>query len=148
MKSPRRALLAALPGLLAAPALLAQPAGPPHAWVLGSWTGGLFPPVDTEGAACFAQPSVIFLRDSVMRVASLDFAYRQRLMETVAATADGALEFRFVPVPQARGIPEIGFGCGADPDRLLVRRIGPDEIAFPGCVEFPATLRRCRTPAG
>jgi hypothetical protein len=142
----RRALLT---GLLAAPALaLAQtrPA-PPHAWVFGSWTGGLFPPLDTEGPACFAQPIVIFLRDSVMRIASLDIAYRQRAIETVGVTANG-LDFRFVPVPggaaAVRSIPEIGFGCGDDPNLLRVERRGPDEIAFPGCIEFPSVLRRCK----
>ena len=142
----RRTLI--LAPLLAAPAIAAaQPRpGPPHDWLFGAWTGGLFPPVDTEGAACFGQPVLVVLRDAVMRVSSLDFAYRQRLIETVAATPDG-VEIRLVAVPpQARALPEIGFGCASDPDLLRVSRRGADEIALPGCIEFPALMRRCRTP--
>jgi hypothetical protein len=121
---------------------------PPHAWVFGSWTGGIFLPTDTEGPRCLGQPTVIFTRDIVMRAAAFDVAYRQRLIETVAAEPD-ALEFRFTPAqPQntpfgPRLPPDIGFSCTGGPNVLRVERRGPDEIVFPDCAEFPSPLKRC-----
>ncbi|MFT8242956.1 hypothetical protein [Roseomonas sp. BN140053] len=127
------------------------PGGPPHAFLMGSWTGGIFSAADNEGAACFAQPTVIFTRDVIMRVSSLDVAYRQRFIETAAPAPNGGVEFRLAP-PQAsvpsvggRMPPDVGFGC-ADPSLLRVERRGENEIAFPDCAEFPAPLRRCVTP--
>jgi hypothetical protein len=146
----RRRSLLATAGLLATPRIAAsQGAGPPHAWLFGTWLGGVFPPGDTRGWECFGNAVIIVTRDVVMRATSLDIAYRQRFIETAAASPDG-LEIRFAPaqpVPSAFGMrmPEdAGFGCGGNPDVLIVRRLSEDEIALPGCVEFPATLRRCR----
>jgi len=143
----RRSLIPAGLGLLASPAIAQAPAAPrqvpPHEWMFGTWTGGIFPAVETEGAGCFGNASLIVLRDVILRVSSLDIAFRQRAIETVAPTADG-LEFRLVPVP-GRPLAEFGFGCDGNPDLLRVIRRGPDEIALPGCSEFPSTLRRCRT---
>src|SRR5512139_643847 len=97
-------------GLLVVAAVLAlggsgsaQQGQPPHAWVFGSWTGGIFPPTDTQGPRCTGQPTVIFTRDVVMRSSVFDIAYRQRLIETVAAEPD-RLEFRLVQV-QAQNTP-------------------------------------------
>jgi hypothetical protein len=129
------------------PAAQAQPRqGPPHEWLFGTWTGGIFPALDTQGPGCFGNPVVIFTRDVVMRMASLDVAYRQRLIETVAVTPDG-VEFRFLPLqgPGGRLPPESGFGCDGNPNLLRVTRRGDDEIAFTNCIEFPSVLRRCRT---
>ena len=145
-------LLAAPAALLAAPAVARAQTrqGPPHEWIFGAWTGGVFPPLDTEGPGCFGAAIVIFTRDIVMRATSLEIPYRQRLIETVAQTPDG-LEFRLIPLPVPGGplaaarIPEAGFGCDGNPNLLRVVRRGADEIAFPGCIEFPAVLRRCRT---
>lgn len=123
--------------------------GPPHEWVFGAWTGGIFPVSEVDPAACFGTPVVIFTRDLVMRAAILDVAYHQRSIETAAVLPDGGLEFRFVPAAQtARTLggrlpPDIGFGCGGSPDLLRVRRIGPNEIAFPDCDDFPSPLKRC-----
>lgn len=140
----RRSLLPAAFGLLAAPAIAQTPRpGPPHEWMFGSWTGGVFPAIDTEGPGCFGNVSVIVTRDVVMRVSSLDVSFRQRAIETVALIPDG-LEFRFVPLP-GRPFPEIGFGCEGNPNLLRIHRIGPDEVSMPGCVEFPSNLRRCKT---
>ena len=76
---------------------------PPHEWVFGAWTGGIFPIGEVDPAACFGSPTVIFTRDVVMRVAVLDAAYHQRAIETAATLPDGGLEFRFLPVaPAAR----------------------------------------------
>ena len=129
-----------------------QPSPPaaaaPHDFLMGAWTGGLFPAADNQGAACFGQPTVVFTRDVVIRVSLLDVAYRQRLVETAQATPDG-VEFRLVPaqasVPAVGGRlpPDVGFGCGDDPNALRVVRTGPDEITFPNCAEFPSPLRRC-----
>lgn len=138
----RRSLLLAAPAL-ASPGLLRAQSGPPHEWLFGSWTGGIFPAVETQGPGCFGNAVVIFTRDVVMRMAHLDVAYRQRLIETVAPSADG-VEIRLVPMA-GRALPESGFGCGGNPDLLRVSRLGPDEIEFPNCVEFPSLLRRCRT---
>src|SRR4051794_26884567 len=128
-----------------------QRQGPPHEWVFGSWTGGIFPAGDAGTPACFGGPTVIFTRDIVMRVSVLDTAYRERTIETVAQTPNG-LEFRFPPPAPvvgpmgARQAPDAGFGCDGGPNVLRVERKGPDEIAFPGCAEFPSTLKRCTTP--
>jgi len=122
----------------------------PHAWLFGSWTGGLYPPVDTEGPACFAQPTLVFTRDVIMRVSLLDVTYRQRLLETVSGGPD-AVEFRLAPaaasVPALGGRlpPDSAFGC-ENPNNLRVERRGPDEIVLPNCAEFPGPLRRCTTP--
>lgn len=129
----------------------AQPRqGPPHEWTFGSWTGGIFPPGETEGAACLGSPTVIFTRDIVMRASVVDTAYRERTIETVAQTPKG-LEFRFTAAPPVlgpmgpRAAPDAGFGCPGGPNVLSVERKGPDELAFPGCSEFPSTLKRCTT---
>lgn len=121
---------------------------PPHAWVFGSWTGGIFPPTETQGPRCTAQPSVIFTRDVILRAPTLDVPYRQRLIETVTA-GPNALEFRFVPAP-AQNTPlgprvpsDVGFGCQGGANILRVERRGADEIVFPDCSEFPSPLRRC-----
>ncbi len=150
----RRTLLRGLVGIGGFAALgwgeaLAQRPAPPHDWVLGAWTGGQFPAIDTEGGACFGSPTVIFTRDVVLRATALDTAFRQRLIETVAAVPNG-LEFRFAPIGRAMGAmagripPDFGFGCG-NPDVLRVERRGPDEIVFPDCSEFPSPLKRCTT---
>ena len=121
---------------------------PPHAWVFGSWTGGLFPAGETSGPRCTGQPSVIFTRDVVLRASVFDVPYRQRLIETVTA-GENVLEFRFVATPAqsgplGRGLPsDVGFGCPAGPNALRVERRGENEIVFPDCAEFPSPLRRC-----
>lgn len=150
----RRFFLPGLTGLLATPAVLTTPGvfapalaqprqGPPHEWMFGSWTGGIFPAVDTEGPGCFGNVALVVMRDLIMRVSSLDYAYRQRAIESVALTPDG-LEFRLIPIA-GRPMPEIGFGCDGNPNLLRVTRRGPDEVMLPGCVEFPGALRRCKT---
>lgn len=124
--------------------------GPPHEWTFGPWTGGIFPAGETEGAACLGSPTVIFTRDIVMRVSVVDTAYRERTIETVAQTPNG-LEFRFIAAPPVlgpmgpRAAPDAGFGCPGGPNVLRVERKGPDELAFPGCTEFPSSLKRCTT---
>jgi hypothetical protein len=141
----RRSLLPLVSGLLAAPALsFAQTRqGPPHEWMFGGWTGGIFPATETDGPACFGNVSVIVTRDIVMRVSSLDVAFRQRAIETVALVPDG-LEFRFVPIPGRNAVPESGFGCGDNPNILRVRRVSDDEVIFVECREFPSSLKRCK----
>jgi hypothetical protein len=125
----------------------AQAQAAPHAWLFGSWTGGIFPATETEGAACAAQPTVIFTRDVIMRVSVLDVAYRQRLIETVAGGPE-SVEFRLAPAAASiaplggRLPPDSAFGC-ANPNNLRVERRGPNEIFFPDCAEFPSPLKRC-----
>jgi len=143
-----RCLILAVP--LLATGAAAQQSQAPHEWLFGSWTGGIFPPTDTEGPRCTAQPTVIFTRDLVLRTGILDPLYRQRVIETVAARQGGA-SFRFQPAgpPGAagRGLPpDVGFGCPGGPDVLEVQQTGPDEITFPSCREMPSPLRRCGSP--
>lgn len=143
---------------LLAGALLAIPAPrgmaqalPPHAWLFGSWTGGLFPVPDNGLPArlCLAQPTVIFTRDLVLRTSLTDPTYSQREVET-ARTGPGGTEFRFAPAgPGTGGLlglgaapPPAGFGC-EDPNVLHVQRKSDNEITFPGCVDFPYPLVRC-----
>jgi hypothetical protein len=149
--------IACLMMALAATALHAVPARaqanlPPHAWLFGAWTGGLFPPPSTLSAReCLGMPVVIFTKDLVMRAVITDQFYTQRLVETARVTADG-VEFRFTrPAPAASTGPfalsqgasnDVGFGC-ISPDILHVQRRGENEITFPDCTDFPYPLVRC-----
>jgi hypothetical protein len=125
---------------------------PPHSWLFGAWTGGIFPPPSTLSAQeCLAMPVVIFTRDIVMRAVITDQLYTQRLVETARVTAEG-VEFRLAGPPAAvpagpfslspGGIDEVGFGC-ISPDILRVQRHTENEISFPGCTDFPYPLVRC-----
>src|ERR1700722_8518306 len=79
------------------PARAPPPAGPPHAWLFGTWIGGMFPPPVTLNAQeCLAQPMVIFTRDIVMRAVLTSPAYLQRQIDTARATATG-FEIRLLP---------------------------------------------------
>jgi hypothetical protein len=139
---------------LRSPALAQQANAPPvapHAWLYGAWTGGLFPaPLGLTAQICLAQPVVIFTRDVVLRGSIIEETYAQRLIETVRTDAVG-LEFRFTSdhAPQTTSLlglsappTAVGFGCPG-PDTLNVQRRGENEIAFPGCADFPYPLIRC-----
>lgn len=138
------ALALAIPGAVAQQQ---QQAAAPHEWLFGSWTGGVFPPLDVETARCLGQPTVIFTRDVVMRASPVDFGYRQRLIETVAAR-ETSVEFRLTPIPAPGGrVPaDLAFGCPGGPNELVVERRGPNEVVFTNCTEFPFPLRRCGAP--
>ena len=147
----RRAVLLSLALLLAAPAPSAFSQGqPPHAWLFGTWTGGLFPPPSSMSTqACFSQPTVIFTRDLVMRATLTDQTLVQRVIESARAVTGGS-EFRFAAMtamtnPRMLGGSEaqmMGFGCPTAND-LVVQKRGDNEIAFPGCADFPYPLVRC-----
>jgi hypothetical protein len=123
----RFAILLAAILMLAPGAPRAQTAAPapPHAWLFGAWTGGIFPaPSAMTAQQCLAQPTVIFTRDLVMR-------------------------FEAAPIPPANanllGLTPpttVGFGCSS-PDELHVVRKGENEITFPDCSDFPYPLVRC-----
>jgi len=146
-------VLSCLAGLgVASPAAAAG--APPHAWLFGSWTGGLFPVSGAMAAqACLTQPVVIFTRDIVLRATLTDPLYTQREEETARAT-EGGTEFHFVtsrPMVAAGGgdllglsapRPATGFGC-ENADVLHVSRLRDNEISFPGCADFPYPLVRC-----
>ncbi len=152
-----RTMLVATAGLLLGAVLLGTPAAPaaaqaapPHAWLFGIWSGGLFPaPENLPTRACLGQPVVIFTRDVVLRATLTDVTYIQRVIET-ARTNPGSTEFRFTPVaPSGGGLLEgggaplaVGFGC-SDPNALHVQRKSDNEISFPGCTDFPYPLVRC-----
>ena len=148
----RRTTLALLAALVAAPAAdpaFAQGAQPPHAWLFGTWTGGIFPvPSNLPAQACFSQPVVIFTRDLVMRATLVEQTLTQREIQTARAVP-GGIEFRLsgtavAPGALVGGARGGGFGC-ASPDLLTVRRQGENEISFPGCADFPNPLVRCQT---
>ena len=152
-------IMACLATPLLAPKVGAQPQSAqnaasevPHAWLFGSWTGGLFPvPTGMTAQMCLAQPVVIFTRDLVLRATLIDQIYHQRGVETVRA-APGSTDFRFAPSFEpgpAGGLfgnappqPALGFGC-ADPNSLHVVRRSDNEIVFEGCADFPEPLIRC-----
>jgi hypothetical protein len=123
----------------------------PHAWLFGTWTGGLFPaPSQPTAQTCLAQPVVIFTRDVVLRASLTDVTFIQREIET-ARTSGEITEFHFLPARQTPGAdllgagapePARGFGC-ASPNALTVRHLSDNEISFPGCVDFPNPLVRC-----
>ena len=115
-----------------------QVSGPPHAWLFGTWTGGLFPVLDGMTAQdCSTQPTVVFSKDDVSHATLLGTTMARRAVETVRTTPAGA-EFRFTPVPD----PAAGFGC-ENPDELHVARTSANVISFPRCSAFPYPLERC-----
>lgn len=122
---------------------------PPHAWLFGTWTGGIFPaPTGISNQACLSQPVVIFSRDLVLRATITEQVLIQREIETARTSANGA-EFRFAATGGRSGLlgsfaPTPGFGCEG-PDVLHVQRRGDNEIFFPGCADFPNPLVRCQT---
>jgi hypothetical protein len=149
-----RRLVACLICLAAVGNAQAQSAAPPHAWLFGAWTGGLFPaPPHPTAESCLAQPTVIFMRDVVLRATLTDVTYVQRVVAT-ARTRGGHADFTFAPVAppaagsgllgalQGVGTTPQGFGC-ASPDELHVERKSANEITFPGCADFPNPLVRC-----
>ena len=142
------ALFALAAPLLAIPVRAQQ--GPPHAFLFGAWTGGLFPaPAQLTALACLAHPTVIFTQDLVLRATLTDFAYIQRQVETVRGAGQG-VEFRLIGATQpaagagllGAAIPAPGFGCES-PDALHVQCHSENEISFPGCADFPNPLIRC-----
>ncbi|HEX3348769.1 MAG TPA: hypothetical protein VHS58_11775 [Acetobacteraceae bacterium] len=128
----------------------AAQAAPPHAWLFGAWTGGLFPaPSNISAQACLGSPTVIFTRDVVLRSTLMDTTYQQRVVET-ARTDSGKTTFRLAPdapvAPSnpllASGLQAVDFGC-PDPDTLTVVRRTDNEIVFQDCADFPNPLVRC-----
>jgi len=133
------------------PTARAQVAQPPHAWLFGTWSGGLFPaPSGASAESCLSQPVVIFTRDVVLRATLTEQTYVQRLISTARAMPGGfELTFRPAEQPNTSGLfgltnppAPIGFGCES-PDALRVQRVGENEITFPGCRDFPNPLVRC-----
>ncbi len=125
------------PSHAAAPKAPSTANQPPHAWLFGSWTGGLFPVLDGMVAQdCRTQPTVVFSKDVVGHASLLSTGLTQRNIVTVRATPKGA-EFTFAPT--AAG-PR--FGC-ANEDELHVLRENRNEISFPNCTAFPYPLERC-----
>ncbi len=133
-------LLLLLPGLAAAqtrPRHPPEPAKPPHAWLFGAWTGGLFPVLEDQLAQdCRTQPTVAFAQDAVAHASLTAASLTPRVIETVRTSASGA-EFRLTPDPADIA----GFGCD-DPNELHVAREGA-AISFPHCAAFPYPLQRC-----
>lgn len=128
----------------------AQSRQPPHAWLFGTWSGGIFPvPSNLTAEACLSQPVVIFTRDLVLRATLVEQTLVQREIETVRSTPTG-FEFRFSAAPSFGGLllgaatpaQAVGFGC-IDANQLTVQRRGENELAFPGCDDFPNPLVRC-----
>ena len=145
-------IVACLVALLAMASPVRAQQGPPHAFLFGAWTGGLFPAAPQMTAAlCLAHPTVIFTQDILLRATLTEFTYLQRQVETVRGNGANGVDFRFLPPTGKLGgsgllgpvaPPAVGFGCES-PDVLHVERRGDNEIAFPGCAEFPNPLVRC-----
>ncbi len=137
-------LLLLLPGLAAAQSRprhepeRPQAKGPPHAWLFGTWTGGLFPVLEGQLAQdCRTQPTVAFAQDAVAHASLTASSMTQRIIETVRTSPSGA-EFRFTP----DATDAAGFGCD-DPNDLHVAREASTAISFPRCAAFPYPLERC-----
>ncbi len=151
-RSVPRIVLAGIAALLAGLPAQAQSPQPPHAWLFGTWSGGLFPtPSGMTAESCLSQPVVIFTRDVVLRATLTDQLFSQRLISTARATPTGS-EFTFRPGDAGTatnglfgisGPPPVnGFGCESG-DVLHVQKHGENEITFPGCRDFPNPLVRC-----
>ena len=142
-------LLAACAASFPSRVVQAQPA-PPHSFLFGTWTGGLFPPpANVTATSCLGTPVVIITRDVVLRATLTQQVLSQREIATARAEAEG-FEITFAatgtgPTGLLGAIgpqPGIGFGCPSN-TLLPVQRRGENEISFPGCSDFPYPLLRC-----
>ena len=136
------AVLLAIPALAAAQSSRRAPAqtrtaGPPHAWLYGTWAGGLYPVLDGMLAQDCRMPTVAFSQDVVGHTTLTGTTLASRVIETVRTSPAGA-EFRFSPDPA----DPAGFGC-KDVNELHVARENNDGISFPNCSAFPYPLKRC-----
>ena len=121
---------------------VARRGGPPHAFLFGTWTGGLFPVLEGMAAQdCTRQPTVVFAQDVVAHATLLDTGMARRVIETVRTSPAGA-EIRLTPAPD-----DSGFGC-ENADVLHVARESDTMISFPRCAAFPYPLQKCAAPAG
>jgi hypothetical protein len=131
---------------LAPAAKAAQPA-PPHAWLYGVWSGGILPaPPDMTAQECQQHPTFVVTQDAVLHGTLTHPDLIQNLIAAVRGTPEGTV-FTLAPTetkPEtvAGSTEDLGFGC-AQPDTLRVVKVGPNQIAFPGCTAFPSPLVRC-----
>ena len=126
----------------AGPVAIARPSGPPHAWLFGAWTGGLFPVLDGMAEQdCRTQPTLVFTQDYVGHASLLAAGLQRRVIETVRTSPAGA-EFRFSP----EAADPAAFGC-ENPNVLHVARETDSTVTFPHCAAFPYPLHRCPAPA-
>ena len=153
---PARLAMTVLAGALLAAAALPLPGRaqgvPPHAWLFGAWAGGILPaPPDLSARECDAGATFIVTKDAVIHSTLTHPDAIENLIASVRGTPNGTI-FALAPSdtkPQTvAGIADdLGFGC-PQPDVLRVVRIGPNEIKFPDCSDFPSPLVRCPPPPG
>lgn len=143
-----------LAGATLAPALPASPAAaqgvPPHAWLFGMWAGGVYPaPPHMSAQECQERATFVVTQDAVIHSTLTHPTAIQNLIASVRGTPNGTV-FVLAPPdvkPETLGgvTEDLGFGC-PDPSVLRVVKVGPDQIAFPGCTGFPSPLVRCPPP--
>jgi hypothetical protein len=152
--SARRMAAPLLAGVLLAATALPRPVmaqgQPPHAWLFGAWAGGILPAPPGMGASeCDQRATFVVTRDVVIHSTLTHPAAIENLIASVRGTPNGTI-FALAPTdtkPQPiAGLPDdLGFGC-PQPDVLRVVRVGPNEIRFPDCADFPSPLVRCPPP--
>ena len=120
---------------------------PPHAWLFGTWAGGILPaPSGMSARECQDSATFVVTRDAVIHSTLTHPEAIENLIASVRGTPNGTI-IALAPTdvkPQAiAGLPDdLGFGCPQS-DILRVVRIGPNEIRFPDCTGFPSPLVRC-----
>jgi hypothetical protein len=123
---------------------------PPHAWLFGTWAGGILPaPPDMDARECEARATFVVTKDMVIHSTLTHPDAIENLIVSVRGTPNGTI-FALAPTdakPETiAGLPDdLGFGC-PQPDVLRVVRVGPNEIRFPDCTDFPSPLVRCPPP--
>ena len=150
----RRMAKTLLAAALLAGAALPLPAvaqgAPPHAWLFGAWAGGILPaPPDMAPGECDARATFVVTRDAVIHSTLTHPTAIENLIASVRGTPDGTI-FALAPTTtkpeNLAGLPDdLGFGC-PQPEVLRVVRVGPNEIRFPDCNDFPSPLVRCPPP--
>ena len=151
----RRMAIPLLAGVLLAAAALPPPVSaqgmPPHAWLFGAWAGGILPaPPDMTPDECDARATFVVTRDAIIHSTLTHPTAIENLIASVRGTPEGTI-FALSPTttkPEAvAGLPDdLGFGCPEE-NVLRVVRVGPNEIRFPNCSDFPSPLVRCPPPS-
>lgn len=123
---------------------------PPHAWLFGTWAGGILPaPPGMNARECEDSATFVVTRDAVIHSTLTHPEAIENLIASVRGTTDGTI-FALAPTetkpqPVAGLADDLGFGC-PQPDILRVVRVGLNEIRFPDCTGFPSPLVRCPAP--